>query len=144
MPEIKALEAMTVPYVTQALASTAEGEVAEGYQRNWYNWMNTIADQEPDPGYLKAGEEDGSVSAEVARCLGPRLGDILRGTTHSLSILNDDSMLSGLYLEGGKARCISQIAASVGGLGRLNPNMKIVEVGAGVCIEGNPRASSVK
>ncbi|CAG2015657.1 unnamed protein product [Fusarium graminearum] len=131
IPEIKALEAMTVHYVKQALASTPEDEVAEGYQRNWYNWMKTLADQEPDPEYLKAGEEDDSVSAQVARRLGPRLGDILRGTTHSLSILNEDSMLSGLYLEGGNVRCISQIATYMGELGRLNPNMKIVEVGAG-------------
>ncbi|KAF4994613.1 hypothetical protein FDECE_13060, partial [Fusarium decemcellulare] len=131
IPEIKALEALTVHYVKQALASTPEDEVAEGYQRNWHNWMKTISDQQPDPASLEAGEAAGSISAEVARRLGPRLGEILRGTTHSLSILNDDGLLSGLYLEGGNTRCIAQIAAYMGELGRLNPNMKIVEVGAG-------------
>lgn len=131
IPEIKALEALTVHYVKRALASTPVDEVAEGYQRNWYNWMKTLANQEPDPAFLKAGEADGSISAEVARRLGPRLGDILRGTTHPLSILNEDNLLSGLYLEGGNSRCIAQIAAYMGELGRLNPNMKIIEVGAG-------------
>ncbi|KAH7256087.1 BcPKS11, polyketide synthase [Fusarium tricinctum] len=131
IPEIKALEAMTVHYVKQALASTPESEVAEGYQRSWHNWMKTLADQEPDPESLKRGQEDDSISAQVARRLGPRLGEILRGTTHSLSILNEDSLLSGLYLEGGNVRCIAQIAAYMSELGRLNPNMKIVEVGAG-------------
>jgi emericellamide synthase (highly reducing iterative type I polyketide synthase) len=131
IPEIKALEALTVYYVKQALASTPEDEVAEGYQRSWHNWMKTFADQEPDPEYLKVGQEDGSISAQVARRLGPRLSEILRGTTHSLSILNEDSLLSGLYLEGGNVRCIAQIAAYMSELGRLNPNMKIIEVGAG-------------
>ncbi|KAK6598020.1 polyketide synthase [Botrytis cinerea] len=131
IPEIKALEALTVNYVKRALASTPADEVAEGYQRNWFKWMKTLADQEPDPVFLKAGEEDGSVSAEVARRLGPRLSEILRGTTHPLDILNEDNLLSGLYLEGGNARCIAQIAAYMGELGRLNPNMKIIEVGAG-------------
>ncbi|KAM0233339.1 hypothetical protein ACHAP5_010426 [Fusarium lateritium] len=131
IPEIKALEALTVYYVKQALAETPVEEVAEGYQRNWHNWMKTLADQEPDAEYLKAGQEDDSISAQVARRLGPRLSEILRGTTHALSILNEDSLLSGLYLEGGNVRCIAQIAAYMSELGRLNPNMKIVEVGAG-------------
>ena len=131
IPEIKALEALTVKYVKQAVASTPAEEVAEGYQRNWFEWMKTISDQEPDAAHLEAGMADDSVSAQVARRLGPRLSEILRGTTHSLSILNEDSMLSGLYLEGGNVRCIAQIAAYMGELGRLNPNMKIVEVGAG-------------
>ncbi|KAF7915375.1 uncharacterized protein EAE97_012202 [Botrytis byssoidea] len=131
IPEIKALEALTVNYVKRALASTPADEVAEGYQRNWFKWMKTLADQEPDPVFLKAGEEDGSVSAEVARRLGPRLSEILRGTTHPLDILNEDNLLSGLYLEGGNARCIAQMASYMGELGRLNPNMKIIEVGAG-------------
>lgn len=131
IPEIKALQALTVNYVKRALASTSEDDVAEGYQRNWYNWMKTFSDQEPDPAFLKAGEADGSVSAEVARRLGPRLSEILRGTTHPLSILDQDNLLSGLYLEGGNARCIAQMAAYMGELGRLHPNMKIIEVGAG-------------
>ncbi|KAI9162667.1 BcPKS11, polyketide synthase [Paramyrothecium foliicola] len=131
IPEIKALEALTIHYVKRAMASTPADEIAEGYQRNWYEWMKTFSNQEPDPSYLKAGEEDGSVSAEVARRLGPRLSEILRGTTHPLSILNEDNLLSGLYLEGGNARCIAQMAAYIGELGRVNPNMKIIEVGAG-------------
>ncbi|TGO47720.1 hypothetical protein BOTNAR_0510g00040 [Botryotinia narcissicola] len=131
IPEIKALEAITENYVKRALTSTSADEVAEGYQRNWFKWMKTLADQEPDPVFLKAGDEDGSVSAEVARRLGPRLSKILRGTTHPLDILNEDNLLSGLYLEGGNARCIAQMAAYMGELGRLNPNMKIIEVGAG-------------
>ncbi|KAF5676898.1 polyketide synthase [Fusarium heterosporum] len=131
IPEIKALEALTVYYVKLALAATPEEEVVEGYQRNWYKWMKTIAKLEPDQSYLEAGQADDSISAQVARRLGPRLSEILRGTTHSLSILNEDSLLSGLYLEGGNVRCIAQIAAYMGELGRLSPNMKIIEVGAG-------------
>ena len=131
MQEIKGLEALTVKYVKQALASTPAEEVAEGYQRSWYNWMKTVSSQEPDPAFLQAGEADGSVSAQVARRLGQSLGDILRGTTHALSILNEDNLLSDLYKEGGSPRCIAQIAAYMGELGRMNPNMKILEVGAG-------------
>ncbi|KAI6778618.1 Lovastatin nonaketide synthase-like protein [Emericellopsis cladophorae] len=128
---VKGLDALTIKYVKQALASTPEEEVAEGYQRAWYNWMKTVANEEPDPVSLKMAEVDDSLPARIARRLGASLGDILRGTTHALSILNEDSQLSNLYNQGGNPRTIAQIAAYMGELGRMDPNMKIIEVGAG-------------
>ena len=132
MPQNKILEALTVHYVQRALASTPQEEVAQGYQRNWYDWMKTLADQKVDEAALKAGETYDSVGAKGARRLGPHLSDILRGTTHALDILIEDNLLTGLYAQGGgNPRCTAQMAAYMGELGRLNPNMKIVEVGAG-------------
>lgn len=128
---VKGLDALTIKYVKQALASTPEEEVAEGYQRDWYNWMKTVAKHEPDPAALKFAEVDDGLPAQIARRLGTSLGDILRGTTHALSILNEDSQLVNLYNQGGNPRTIAQIANYMGELGRMEPNLRIIEVGAG-------------
>jgi acyl transferase domain-containing protein len=127
----QALVARTLHYVRRSLASTSVEDVAEGYQRHWFAWMQTLSDQQPDSALLKVAEEDESEVAQALKRLGPQLNEILRGTVHPLSLLTEGNLLSKLYSEERCARCITQISAYVGELGRQNPNMSVLEIGAG-------------
>ena len=127
----RALVALTLHYVRRSLASTSADDIPEGYQRHWFNWMQTLSDQEPDPELLSVAEADDSVVAQALKRLGPQLNELLRGTVHPLSLLTDGDLLGRLYSEERCARCITQISAYCGELGRQNPNMKVLEIGAG-------------
>lgn len=131
LAEHQALLALTLHYVRRSLAVTTAADLPEGYQQHWFNWMQTIVDQEPDEALVKVAEADDSVVAQALQRLGPHLNEILRGTVHPLSLLTDGNLLGRLYSEERCMRCITQISAYVGELGRQNPNMKILEVGAG-------------
>ncbi|CAJ2512279.1 Uu.00g052940.m01.CDS01 [Anthostomella pinea] len=127
----RALVALTLHYVKSSLASTSADDVAEGYQRHWFDWMQTLSDQQPDPALLSVAEADDSIVGQALKRLGPPLNELLRGTVHPLSLLTEGNLLNRLYSEERCARCITQISAYCGGLGRQNPNMKLLEIGAG-------------
>ena len=131
LKEKQALSALTLHYVKQSLASTAEEEVAEGYQKHWFNWMQSVSNTELDPAMVRSAQADESIVAQVVRRLGTHLNEILRGQTHTLSLLTEGDLLTKLYLEEPVARSVAQIASYCGELGRHNPNMKILEIGAG-------------
>lgn len=128
----QALVALTLHYIQRSLASTTVEDVpAEGYQRHWFAWMQTLSDQQPDPALLSVAEADDSIVGQALKRLGPQLNELLRGTVHPLSLLTEGNLLSRLYSEERCARCITQISAYCGELGRQNPNMKVLEIGAG-------------
>lgn len=131
LSEHRALVSLTLHYIRRSLASTTAEDIPEGYQRHWFAWMQTIADQQPDPALVSVAEADDSIVAQALKRLGPQLNELLRGAVHPLSLLTDGNLLGRLYSEERCARCITQISAYCGELGRQNPNMKVLEIGAG-------------
>lgn len=144
LAEHQALVALTLHYVKASLASTTTDEVAEGYQRHWFEWMKTLSDQQPDEELVSVALADDSIVAQAVKRLGPQLNELLRGTVHPLSLLTEGNLLSKLYSEERCARCITQISAYCGELGRQNPNMKVLEIGAGTGSASLPILEALK
>ncbi|KAH8177899.1 KR domain-containing protein [Sarocladium implicatum] len=128
----EALVALTKHYIKIALTSTSADDIPTGaYQRHWLNWMQTLSATDDDAECLRRAEADDGVIAQALKRIGPQLGDLLRGSVHPLSLLTEGNLLGRIYSEERCARCITQIAAYCRDLGRQNPNMRVLEIGAG-------------
>ena len=93
---------------------------------NWDAW--TDSNQENFLALLRAG----STSGEFTCKMGENLSQILLSTTDSLSIMLADSLLERLYRDSGALRRNSaQAAQLISIVAHGNPNLRILEIGAG-------------
>ncbi|KAJ5233183.1 polyketide synthase [Penicillium chermesinum] len=131
-----ALNAAVRAHVERALKLIQSDQVADGFQRVWYQWMQSFAATEPDSPELVwearvVTTSDPSVSFEAVKRIGENLDSLLTGVTDSLSILTLDDMLGKLYSEERNIRCYHQINAYCKALGVYNPSLRVLEVGGG-------------
>ncbi|KAF1995549.1 hypothetical protein P154DRAFT_610722 [Amniculicola lignicola CBS 123094] len=71
------------------------------------------------------------VEGELLARIGPVLPSILSGEADALSLLLEDDLLYRVYREDSSSRCSTYLTEYVGCLVFKNPNMRILEVGAG-------------
>ncbi|KAL9107799.1 MAG: hypothetical protein Q9227_007314 [Pyrenula ochraceoflavens] len=125
------LDALTLHYIQRALQSTSDKDVPEGWRNHWFHWMKAFAPSKVDHAILDSASADDSVGAQALKRLGPKLPELLRGSVHPLNLLTDGVLLGRMYTEERCLRCYEQISAYFGEFGKQNPDMKVLEIGAG-------------
>ncbi|KAL2845909.1 hypothetical protein BJY01DRAFT_177125 [Aspergillus pseudoustus] len=127
----RALTALSVHYLQKALREVSPNDIPEGYFHRYLEWMQSIENETYDPTLLNVDPKDLDVMGEAIAIVGPRLPDILTGKASALSLLTPDNLLSRLYTESASARIYPQMSAYCRELGKFNPGLKVLEVGAG-------------
>ncbi|KAL2843399.1 hypothetical protein BJX68DRAFT_278030 [Aspergillus pseudodeflectus] len=127
----RVLNAFCLDYIQKALREVSPSDIPEGYLHRYLEWMQSVGDESYDASLLGADLQDLDVIGEAIAILGPRLPDILTGKSSALSLLTPNNLLSRLYTEWVSARVYPQMAAYCRQLGRFNPGLKVLEVGAG-------------
>ncbi|KAL3482091.1 hypothetical protein BJX99DRAFT_252807 [Aspergillus californicus] len=127
----QALDAIALSHLQRTLRELSPSDIPEGYFRRYYEWMQTISSETYDHALLNTDPNDLEVIGEVIAVLGPRLADILTGKTDALSLLTPNNLLSRVYSEWVSGRVYPQMAAYCHELGRFNPGLRVLEVGAG-------------
>ncbi|KAL4962931.1 type I polyketide synthase [Aspergillus stella-maris] len=125
------LAAITVNQVQEALRAVSPENISETYLGRYHQWMETLRTEVFDNSLLSNKAEELGVIGEAVAALGPQLADILTGKTSALSILNTNNLLSRVYSEWVSSRVYPQMAAYCHELGRFNPGLKVLEIGAG-------------
>ncbi|RJE19312.1 polyketide synthase [Aspergillus sclerotialis] len=88
-------------------------------------------DPDDEAAFLTSIEKKGSIGKGICR-IGSNLPKVLRGEEEALALLMSDSLLQGIYMEDpGMQRCSLQAAEYARLLGLKNPNLRILEIGAG-------------
>ncbi|RDW67402.1 type I polyketide synthase [Aspergillus mulundensis] len=127
----RALDAITINFLQNTLREVSPGDIQESYLQRYFDWMGTLSEDTFEKSLLSKKPEDLGVIGEAIGVLGPHLADILTGKTSALSLLNSNNLLSRVYTEWCSARVYPQMQAYCRELGHFNPNMKVLEVGAG-------------
>ncbi|KAL2825065.1 hypothetical protein BDW59DRAFT_162011 [Aspergillus cavernicola] len=126
-----ALDAIALSHLQRTLREVSPNDISEQYFERYYEWMQTIENETYDPSLLNTNPEDLEIIGEVIAVLGPRLADILTGKTSALALLTPNNLLSRVYSEWLSSRVYPQMAAYCHELGRFNPGLKVLEIGAG-------------
>ncbi|KAL2814138.1 hypothetical protein BJX63DRAFT_393019 [Aspergillus granulosus] len=127
----RVLNAFCLDYLQRALREVSPSDIPEGHLHRYLEWMRGVENESYDTSLLEANLKDLDVIGEAIAILGPRLPDILTGKTSALALLTPNNLLSRLYTEWASARVYPQMAAYCQELGRFNPGLKVLEVGAG-------------
>ncbi|KAI9367806.1 hypothetical protein BJX61DRAFT_268487 [Aspergillus egyptiacus] len=127
----RALDAHALSHLHRTLREVSPSDIKEQYLQHYLEWMRTIENETYDPSLLDTKAEDLEVVGEAIAVLGPRLADILTGKTSALSLLTPNNLLSRVYSEWCSSRVYPQMAAYCHELGRFNPGLKVLEIGAG-------------
>ena len=106
--------------------------VVEGtvpHQNQGVNWLATTAEYEEE---LLERVAKGSTDGAVMCRHGEKLVSIMRGETLAIEVLMEDNLLNNFYQFGvGCPQTYAQLAQYVDLLAHKNPDMKILEIGAG-------------
>ncbi|KAL4762391.1 type I polyketide synthase [Aspergillus foveolatus] len=127
----RALDAMTIHFAQNVIREISLNDIQETYLQRYFQWMGTLADKAYDKTLLENKPEDLGVIGEAIAVLGPHLVDILKGKTSALSLLTKNNLLSRVYTEWCSSRVYPQMGAYCHELGRFNPKLKVLEIGAG-------------
>ncbi|KAL4973041.1 hypothetical protein BDW66DRAFT_169023 [Aspergillus desertorum] len=127
----RALDAMTIHFAQNAIREVSLNDIQETYLQRYFQWMGNLADETPDTSLLSNKPEDLGIIGEAISVLGPHLPDILTGKTSALSLLRTNNLLSRVYTEWCSSRVYPQMGAFCRELGRFNPEMRVLEIGAG-------------
>ncbi|KAL2867348.1 type I polyketide synthase [Aspergillus lucknowensis] len=127
----RALDAISINHLQRTLREVSPSDISKDYLLRYFEWMQTIENEAYDPSLLDIDPMTLNVIGEAIAVLGPRLSDILTGKTSALSLLTPNNLLSRVYSEWSSARVYPQIAAYCHELGRFNPGLKVLEIGAG-------------
>lgn len=136
----QALDATVLRYVQAALKHVQPDQVAKGYQRHYYAWMQTLAAAPYDPSLLAehGSTVDMGVAGLAVNRLGSNLAALLTGAVDPISLMVKDDLLSKVYSEERNERCYLQIKAYCAELGRQNPALKVLEIGGGTASASLP------
>ncbi|KAL4915858.1 hypothetical protein BDW62DRAFT_203310 [Aspergillus aurantiobrunneus] len=127
----RALDAIVKNCVQSALREVSLDDISERYLLRYYQWMKSLENETYDTSFLNNKAEELGVIGEAIAILGPNLVDILKGKTSALSLLSANNLLSRVYTEWCSSRIYPQMRAYCHELGRFNPGLKVLEVGAG-------------
>ncbi|KAL4879273.1 hypothetical protein BJY04DRAFT_229208 [Aspergillus karnatakaensis] len=127
----QALDAISLRHLQRTLREVSPSDLSEDYFHRYLEWMQTIDNAVYDESLLNVPVEQLDVMGEAVAVLGPRLADILTGKTTALSLLTPNNLLSRVYSEWASSGVYAQIAAYCHEIGRYNPGMKVLEIGAG-------------
>ncbi|KAL4782889.1 hypothetical protein BJX76DRAFT_358522 [Aspergillus varians] len=127
----RALDAISLHYLQKALREVSVNDIHEAYFQHYVQWMESLKGDTYDTSLLNNKAEDLGVISEAIAVLGPNLADILTGKTSALSLLNTNNLLSRVYTEWCSSRVYPQMSAYCHELGRFNPGLKVLEIGAG-------------
>ncbi|XDG05071.1 hypothetical protein ABKA04_004686 [Annulohypoxylon sp. FPYF3050] len=127
------LDALTYHYVQEAIKRVNVVDIPQGHRRRFYDWMQQLVKNSPEASPLPEDAKGLSISSfgEAAMRLGPNLPDILRQRADPLALLTPDNLLARIYNSDCFRRSIVQIAQYCHELGRQNPSLRVLEVGAG-------------
>ncbi|KAL8652640.1 MAG: hypothetical protein Q9210_002566 [Variospora velana] len=94
-------------------------------------WVDILTRHELQDQILSELKEDGSPICSLYVKIGSRLPDILAGRLDALAYLFDDGQLTHFYANHLRDRLTSKMSAYVDLSAHQNPNIRIIEVGAG-------------
>lgn len=136
----RSLDAVVLSHIQRALAGVSIDEVKSGHRRHWFEWMQAHAFDVYDAALLpeNGSAVDLGILGHTIGRLGPQLPNILKETIDPLTLLTQDNLLSRLYSEERCPRCYSQIVDYCAELGKQNPAMKVLEIGAGTASASLP------
>lgn len=129
----RSLDALTLHFVQSALKEVGTADIPEGHRQRYFEWMQTQANVSYDASLISHNTDETAfgVLGEAVYRLGPHLSGILTQNIDPLLLLTKENLLSRIYTEERCPRCYSQIAAYCEEIGRRNPGLKVLEVGAG-------------
>lgn len=143
--ELSQFERASHYYIKMALQqlTDADRQSMKPFHREFVEWMEEQANQDekvscsccrnPDhiDTLIEALEHSGSEGKVICR-IGRNLASILRGRQDPLSLMMEDGLLHSMYREDKSVQRSSQQAAEfVKLLGRRDPGLRIIEIGAG-------------
>ncbi|KAK2042656.1 beta-ketoacyl synthase domain-containing protein [Colletotrichum somersetense] len=138
---MKDCEALCLAYIRRYVLGTSKDTIADmtWYHQRYTSWFQHVLRQASNEG---AGEAIADLEARVAAsgasegrliiAVGNALGDILGGKRDPLDVIFKDKLAEGVYKNGlGSRRCYAQLCGYLDALAHKNPEMEVLEIGAG-------------
>lgn len=119
---------------------------SEPHLKLFHDWITSFLDSDLHKSLLKdvqspfekdkllelaSRESGGGVTGQMLARVGKSLPEILSGKTHALSIMLEDDLLNRFYMDGPLQASNAQAAKFVSMLAHNQPDMSILEIGAG-------------
>ncbi|KAJ5771719.1 hypothetical protein N7520_002248 [Penicillium odoratum] len=120
---------------TLSKLSTGDEQKITGHLSHLLRWMKSIGAESRQPiqinNALNAKIKSLGIYGEILVDIAPQLPGVLRGEIDPLELLLEKDRLSRLYEPEGYYRCYEQLAKYIKLLQFKNPNLRILEIGAG-------------
>jgi acyl transferase domain-containing protein/predicted O-methyltransferase YrrM len=135
---LQSWQSMTIYYVRKCLEklSDEDSQSMEIHNKHLYSWMKRFAaisaptSSETEISLTKKAQSYGAAGVALCR-IGPKLPEIMKSQIEPLALLMEDNLLYDVYADDGSLRCYVQMAEYVNMLANKNPDMNILEIGAG-------------
>ncbi|OHF04176.1 beta-ketoacyl synthase domain-containing protein [Colletotrichum orchidophilum] len=134
-------EALCLAYIRRCTESLSQDTVGKmkWYHQRYVKWFQHVARQHADEPSSESIEElESKVLASNASegkliiAVGQALSDILTGQRDPLDVIFKDKLAEDVYSNGlGSKRCYTQLCSYLDIMAHKNPNMEILEIGAG-------------
>ena len=136
---ISILHAASYQFIRNVLLEVSEEQLSSSapYMRRFYDWLKdqTTSDaamSESDQAVLFSRAESSLGGGALLCRMGKNLAQILKGEVDPLSLMIEDDLLSRCYHEDeGRRRNCAQVAAYADLLAHKQPDLKVLEIGAG-------------
>ncbi|RAK85572.1 ketoacyl-synt-domain-containing protein [Aspergillus costaricaensis CBS 115574] len=135
--EFEVLEIAVDQQIRHCLANISDADVAahaKEWHRQQYDWFKHYAATHPPrpglPGLQEKAESFGAIGTLVYR-IGAQLPDIILGRAEPLEIMTRDNLLHDMYRSVHQQRTYEIMCNVLRLLMQKNPNMRVIELGAG-------------